>query len=108
MGDSSVNLQTEIAQMISYQLCRAGFLITEFRMLVNIAPPGYHFTLDLLGALINVGIKGTCTYSRNNPHCSNNQPHAKYAKPQQLFHTHSSIEDFPGYRDPYTRPSRYR
>src|SRR5262245_10251845 len=100
MGDPRVDLQPETAQMIRHQLCRACLPIPEFRMLVNITPPGNHFTLDLLRTLVNISIERTRPHSRSSPHFSDKKPHTKYAEPQQHFHINSSTEDYSKHRDP--------
>ena len=43
--------------MLRHEIGSAGFAIGELRMLVDVAPPGQHFPLNLRRAAVDLGIE---------------------------------------------------
>ena len=56
---ASLHLQAQLAQVGGDEGGGAGFLVAELGVLVDVAPPGNHFGLFLLGQLDNAGIEGS-------------------------------------------------
>ena len=54
VGDAGLHLEAELAQVLGDKRCGAGFLLAQFGMLVDVAPPRDQLVFDLRGTLADL------------------------------------------------------